>query len=158
MVGLVSGWEGIKQMLRRLVKWRVGIIWWFVAFLGPLAITIFAIGIHILGGGETPSFLVWKQEPHMVLVLMLILISPMGGAGGEEPFGWRGYAQARLQKKWGQWGPLLTSFIIGIIWAVWHVPEFFNPNSTQYALGWIGFVLLMVGEIANSIFMTCIKS
>ena len=154
VVGLVSGWDGIKQMLRRLIKWRVGITWWVVAFLGPLAITLFAIGIHMLGGGETPSFLVWKQEPHMVLVLMLILISPMGGAGGEEPFGWRGYAQARLQKKWGQWGPLLTSFIIGIIWAVWHVPEFFNPNSTQYGFGWVGFVLLIIGEIANSIFMT----
>ena len=48
----------------------------------------------------------------------------------------------------------MTSFIIGIIWAVWHVPEFFNPNSTQYGLGWVGFVLLIIGEIANSIFMT----
>ncbi len=154
VVALAGGWRGIKEMLRRLGKWRVGITWWVVAFLGPLVITLCAIGIHILGGGETPTFLVWKQEPHMVIVLMLILLSPMGGAGGEEPFGWRGYAQARLQKKLGQWGPLLTSFIIGIIWAVWHLPEFFNPNSTQYGLGWVGLVLLIIGEIANSIFMT----
>jgi membrane protease YdiL (CAAX protease family) len=90
----------------------------------------------------------------MVLVLMLILISPMGGAGGEEPFGWRGYAQPRLQEKWGRWGPLAASLIIGIIWAVWHLPEFFNPASTQYALGELGFFLLIFGEIANSIIMT----
>ena len=48
----------------------------------------------------------------------------------------------------------MTSLIIGIVWAVWHLPEFFNPASTQYALGWNGFVLLMIGEIANSIIMT----
>jgi membrane protease YdiL (CAAX protease family) len=90
----------------------------------------------------------------MVPVLMLILISPMGGAGGEEYFGWRGYAQPKLQEKWGRWAPLLTSLIIGVVWAVWHLPEFFNPASTQYALGWGGFVPLIIMEITNSIIMT----
>jgi membrane protease YdiL (CAAX protease family) len=154
VVALVGGWAGIKEMLRRLVRWRVGIIWWVVAFLGPLAIVLAAIGIRMLGGGDAPNFLIWKQEPHMVLVLMLILISPVGGAGGEEPFGWRGYAQPRLQEKWGRWGPLLTSLIIGIVWAVWHLPEFFNPASTQYALGMSGMIVLVVMETANSIIMT----
>jgi membrane protease YdiL (CAAX protease family) len=154
VVLIVSGWAGVKMMLRRLVKWRVGIIWWAVALLGPLVITLITIGIHILAGGEAPKLLIWKQEPLMVPVLMLILISPMGGAGGEEPFGWRGYAQPRLQEKWGRLGPLVASLIIGIIWAVWHLPEFFNPASTQYALGTIGFFLLIFGEIANSIIMT----
>lgn len=154
VVALVGGWAGIKEALRRLLRWRVGAKWWAVALLGPLAITLVAIGIHVQSGGEAPNFLSWKQEPHMVLVLVLILISPMGGAGGEEPFGWRGYAQPRLQAKWGRWGPLLASLIIGIVWAVWHLPEFYNPASTQYALGWSGFVPLIISEIANSIIMT----
>jgi len=146
VVALVGGWAGIKVMLRRLAHWRVGWKWWVVAFFGPLVIVFIAIGVHVLAGGEAPNFLIWKQEPHMVLVLMLILISPMGGAGGEEPFGWRGFAQPRLQ--------VFASLIIGIVWAVWHLPEFFNPASTQYALGMIGFILLIIGEIANSIIMT----
>lgn len=90
----------------------------------------------------------------MVPVLMLILISPMGGAGGEEYFGWRGYAQPRLQEQFERWAPLLTSLIIGIVWAVWHLPEFYNPASTQYALGWNGFVPLIIMEVTNSIIMT----
>jgi membrane protease YdiL (CAAX protease family) len=153
VVALVGGWAGIKEMLRRLVHWRVGIIWWVVAFSGPLVIILAAIGIHMLAGGEAPNFRIWKVEPLLVPVLMLILISPMGGAGGEEPFGWRGYAQPRLQEKWGRWGPLLTSLIIGIVWAVWHLPEFFNPASTQYALGMSGIIPLIIVEIANSIIM-----
>jgi membrane protease YdiL (CAAX protease family) len=154
VVALVGGWAGIKEMLRRLVKWRVGFRWWAVAFLGPLVIVLTAIGIHVLTGGEAPSLRVWKVEPHMVLVLMLILISPMGGAGGEEYFGWRGYAQPKLQEKLGKWAPILTSLIIGVVWAVWHLPEFFNPASTQYALGWSGFVPLIIMEITISVIMT----
>lgn len=48
----------------------------------------------------------------------------------------------------------MASLIIGIVWAVWHLPEFYNPASTQYALGWSGFVPLIISEIANSIIMT----
>ncbi len=154
VVLLVSGWEGIKEMLGQLVKWRVGYRWWVVAFFGPLVVVLTAIGLHILAGGEAPSFQVWKVEPLMIPVLMLILISPIGGAGGEEPFGWRGYAQPMLQEKLGKWAPIITSFIIGIVWAVWHLPEFYNPASTQYALGWSGFVPLIIMEITNSIIMT----
>jgi membrane protease YdiL (CAAX protease family) len=154
VVALVGGWTGIKEMLRRLVRWRVGAVWWAVAFFGPLAIVLAALGLHMLSGGEVPNFLIWKQEPHMVLVLMLILISPVGGAGGEEAFGWRGYAQPKLQDKWGKWGPLITSLVIGVVWAVWHLPEFFNPASTQYALGMSGMILLIIVEIANSTIMT----
>lgn len=154
VVLIVSGWAGVKMMLQRLVKWRVGIIWWAVALLGPLLVVLTAIGLHILAGGEAPSFQVWKVEPLMIPVLMLILISPIGGAGGEEPFGWRGYAQPMLQEKLGKWAPIITSFIIGIVWAVWHLPEFYNPASTQYALGWSGFVPLIIMEITNSIIMT----
>jgi membrane protease YdiL (CAAX protease family) len=154
VVALVAGWQGIMEMLQRLVHWRVGVKWWAVAFLGPLVISLAAIGIHMLAGGTAPSFLIWKQEPHMILVLMLILISPIGGAGGEEPFGWRGYAQPKLQEKLGKWAPLITSFIIGIVWAVWHLPEFYNPASTQYAMGISGMLVLLVMEINNSIIMT----
>jgi membrane protease YdiL (CAAX protease family) len=150
----VSGWKGIVEMLRRLVRWRVDVAWWGAAIFIPPALTFIAVGIHVLTGGEAPSFLMWKQEPQSVLFLMLILISPMGGAGGEEPFGWRGYSQPVLLKKWGKWGPLATSALIGIAWGIWHLPEFYNPASTQYAAG-IGFILPMtVMWIANSIFMT----
>jgi membrane protease YdiL (CAAX protease family) len=51
--------------------------------------------------------------------------------------------QPKLQEKWGQWGPLMTSIIIGLAWGVWHLPEFYNPTSTQYAIG-IGFSVPMI--------------
>lgn len=154
VVAVVDGWLGVRGILRRLFRWRVGIGWWAVVLLVPFALTLAAVGAHILTGGAPPPFTFWKQEWYLAPVLILVLLSPFGGPGGEEPFGWRGYAQPILQRKWGQWGPLAASVIIGIVWAVWHLPEFYNPASTQYAVG-IGFFLPMLGMwIAASIFMT----
>lgn len=155
VTAVLAGRMGIGQMFRRLVRWRVKFRYWAFALFGPFAIMFTGIGIHVLVGGDAPPLTFWREEWHLAPVLMLILLLPIGGPGGEEPFGWRGYAQPMLQEKLGRWwGPLLTSFIIGIAWGLWHLPEFFNPASTQYALG-IGFLgpfILM--EISNSIVMT----
>jgi membrane protease YdiL (CAAX protease family) len=155
VTAVVAGRKGIVLMLRRLVLWRARFRYWAVALFGPFIIMLTGISIHVLTGGEMPRFTFWKEEWYLAPVFMLILLLPIGGPGGEEPFGWRGYAQPKLQEKFGQWwGPLLTSFIIGTAWGVWHLPEFFNPASTQYALG-IGFLVpFILMEISNSIVMT----
>lgn len=105
VVALVEGRKGIGDMLRRLVRWCVGIAWWAVALFGAFAITFAAIAIHVLTGGQAPPFTLWRQEWYLAPVLVLIWLSPMGGPGGEEPFGWRGYAQPRLQVRWGVGAP-----------------------------------------------------
>ncbi len=151
VVAMVGGWKGIVGMLRSLVHWRVAIGWWAVALLAPVVITIVAIGAYVLTGGEAPPFTFWKQEWHLTPLLIGILLSPFGGPGGEEPFGWRGYAQSILQ---GKWGPLVASVIIGIFWGVWHLPEFFNPTSTQYAIGIGFFGPMIIMWIASSMIMT----
>ncbi|MBW8012314.1 MAG: CPBP family intramembrane metalloprotease [Chloroflexi bacterium] len=154
LVAVVSYWDRIKDMLRRLVHWRVGGVWWAIALSGPPILVLLSIGAHVLTGGDAPSFIFWKKEALMAPFLMLVLLSPMGGPGGEEPFGWRGYVQPHLEKTWGKWSPLIISLIIGIAWAVWHLPEFYNPSSTQYAIG-LGFILPMtIMWIAHSVIMT----
>ena len=46
---------------------------------------------------------------------------------GEE-IGWRGYALPRLQAKMH---PLAASAVLGLIWGVWHLPNFWIPGSSQ---------------------------
>ena len=155
VTAVVAGRKGLVAMLRRLIRWRVKFRFWTVALLGPFAVMLTGIGIYILIGGEPPPLTFWKKEWFLAPVFMLLFLAPMFGPGGEEPFGWRGYAQPQLQARFSQWwGPLLTSFIIGTAWGLWHLPEFFNPSSTQYALG-IGFLIpFIMMEISNSIVMT----
>ena len=37
---------------------------------------------------------------------------------------------------------------------IWHLPDFFNPESVQSSLGLIFFIPFVVGTISNSVIMT----
>lgn len=43
--------------------------------------------------------------------------------GAPEEFGWRGFLQKELQKKYN---PLIAALIIGFVWALWHLPLHYN--------------------------------
>jgi len=52
--------------------------------------------------------------------------------GALEEIGWRGYAQEALQRRISV---VWASLVIGIFWALWHLPLFFLPGSYQAGLG-----------------------
>jgi membrane protease YdiL (CAAX protease family) len=56
--------------------------------------------------------------------LNVILTLLTGGPLFEEP-GWRGFALPRLQDRYG---PLVGTLILGLLWAVWHLPFYFIPG------------------------------
>lgn len=43
--------------------------------------------------------------------------------GGNEEFGWRGFLQKEMQKKYN---PLITAVVIIILWRFWHLPLHYN--------------------------------
>ncbi|MDH5607741.1 MAG: CPBP family intramembrane metalloprotease, partial [Anaerolineae bacterium] len=61
-------------------------------------------------------------------VIAFFVIFFMGGPLQEE-FGWRGFATDRLQEKFNA---LWASIIMGILWAVWHLPLLFIPREESY--------------------------
>ena len=118
-----SGRAGLRSLLGRVVRWRVAPIWYGVASLGPLVLTLAAIARHVAVGGQRPSIGVLIGALPIVLVTavyMLIFV-----AFGEE-VGWRGYALPVLQARYGA---LLASLILGALWTFWHLPIFFNPDT-----------------------------
>jgi len=58
---------------------------------------------------------------------------------GEE-VGWRGLALPLLQDRLGSLG---GNILVGIIWALWHLPLFFMPGSFQYGNSLIIYVYLI---------------
>ena len=64
-------------------------------------------------------------------VLLFIVTYLIAGPLAEE-FGWRGYLQPRLRQRFGI---IATSLVIGIAWAIWHVPLFFLNGTGQAAMG-----------------------
>ena len=77
---------------------------------------------------------IWIYFPCLLFMTFL--------GGGQEEFGWRGYALPILEDKFGIW---IANAILGIIWASWHAPLWFMTGPSQAYMNFGGFILLMVG-------------
>jgi membrane protease YdiL (CAAX protease family) len=68
--------------------------------------------------------------------------------GPIEEFGWRGLALPVLQRKFT---PFWAGVILGVIWAIWHIPAFLLSGTPQSA--W-SFGPYFIGVVATSVIMT----
>jgi membrane protease YdiL (CAAX protease family) len=116
VLGLTTGKSGIKQLLRRIVLWRVGLRWYAIALFLPIVLAVVAVYLNVLLGAPAPTLGELGSWPGLLIVFPLTLL--IGGPLGEEP-GWRGYALPRLQT--GR-SALAASLILGALIALWHLP------------------------------------
>lgn len=114
-------WQRTKQVK---FGWK-----WYLAILSvPLLSLIIQIGVQLARGEQL------TQSPLLAHPLNLIgftILLILGGALAEE-FGWRGFALDRLLERWNLW---ISSLILGILWAFWHLPLFFVPGTVQASRG-----------------------
>jgi membrane protease YdiL (CAAX protease family) len=152
-----EGVEGKRDYWLRIVDFkRIGPRWYLVIFLFvPVLMSVTAC-LDILSGGSAEPF---KQaaRPFLSSPLSIIpyaLVTMFIGPFPEE-LGWRGYVLDRLQTKFNA---LLSGLILGVVWALWHVPLFFIKDTYQYNQGawseW--FWLFMIGIIPLSVIFTWI--
>jgi membrane protease YdiL (CAAX protease family) len=130
-----EGREGIRRLLRRIVLWRVGLRWYLFALIGIPA--IMALGTIIVPGGVA-SFGSLGLGYVLTYLTLFPLIIVLGGPLFEE-VGWRGYALCRLQPLYG---PLVGTLILGLLWALWHLPQFLVPSWAE-ASGGRGFLAIV---------------
>jgi len=100
---------------------------------------LLAMGVHVLLGGTIPDYVPFGVR-WLIVVVNFILILLIGGPLGEE-FGWRGLALPSLEARFS---PLWASLILGVIWAVWHLPLFFISGSAQSSLPFGLYALLTI--------------
>lgn len=77
---------------------------------------------------------IWIYFP---CLLFMILVG-----GGQEEFGWRGYALPILEMKYGYW---FSNILLGVIWTIWHLPLWFISNTSQSFMNFGGAFLLFIG-------------
>ena len=140
VTGATEGKPGIRRLLRRIVQWRVGPLWYLFALVGIPAITV-------LGAIVVPGVLASFSPPALSLMLTypisFVVALVIGGPLGEEP-GWRGFALPRLQRLYG---PLAGSLVLGPLWAFWHLPYFWMPEwgtPKDSALDMVWYVLAAI--------------
>lgn len=139
---IYEGKTGLNQFLKRVIQFKIGWRWYLAAIsvvilptLGQLLI------IHFLG----QDFNYGGFITQLGSFIPLIIIGPLS-----EELGWRGYALDRLQTKWSA---LVSSIMVGILWALWHLPLFFMLGTSQHELQ-IPFIGFLVGLIALSVLCT----
>jgi uncharacterized protein len=120
VLAITRGKSGVVGLLRRMVRWRVGLRWYAVALLLPVAISLTAAVFNVLLGAQAPSSVELGGWRGLFWTLLLLLLVPGIGGAWEEP-GWRGYALPRLQV--GR-SALFASLILWIALVVWHLPLF----------------------------------
>jgi membrane protease YdiL (CAAX protease family) len=131
-----DGLQGLGRFFRRLALWRAPTVWWLFLILGIPAV-VYA-GAAIKGTiGDLFPFSPWYQVlPALALALFL---------GPIEEFGWRGLALPLLQRRFA---PFWSGLILGVIWAVWHIPSFLMSGMPQssWAVGpyFLGIVAISV--------------
>ncbi|GAA2591471.1 type II CAAX endopeptidase family protein [Dactylosporangium fulvum] len=110
----VDGRRGVRDLLSKLTRWRVGAGWYLLVVLGSPALLMLCV-LPVPGAVTAfrPSL---AALPEYVLLYLVVLI--LGGPLGEEP-GWRCFATPRLQQRFGPAGGTL---ILGLLWAAWHLP------------------------------------
>jgi membrane protease YdiL (CAAX protease family) len=78
------------------------------------------------------------------MVILFFLYNIIYGGLSEEP-GWRGFALPRFQTKFS---PLVSSLILGVIWAIWHAPGRFGgieaKSLSDTLVEWVLIVLVTV--------------
>ena len=120
VLAVTEGKSGVVGLLRRMVRWRVGIQWYAVALLLPIVVILAAaaLNVFLLGAQRTSSVADLGGWSSFLLLFLLSLLIP-GLAGTWEEPGFRGYALPRLQFRYSA---LIASLILGVLWAFWHLP------------------------------------
>src|SRR5215218_8885106 len=98
VLAVTEGKSGVVGLLRRMVRWRVGIQWYAVALLLPIVVTltVAVLNIFLLGAERTSSAAELGGLSSFLTMFFLWLLIP-GLAGTWEEPGFRGYALPRLQ-------------------------------------------------------------
>ncbi len=127
-----EGATGIRALLGRVLRWRVAARWYLFAVGYIPAIKLTVALVHRLATGAWPRF---GTEPWYLIPVAIAFSTPF--QAGEE-IGWRGYALPPLAARFGL---ARASVLLGLIWACWHLPQFFIPEADTYGQSFFVYVL-----------------
>jgi membrane protease YdiL (CAAX protease family) len=123
----LDGLPGLRRLGIQLSPWSAGRAWpvLVACLLLPLAVIVLPVAIlAAVGAVPAPS---WPGPGYLYGAVI--------GGGFLEPglfeeVGWRGFALPHLQRRYSA---LVSSLVIGVVWAFWHWPNFLIPS---YPLPW----------------------
>lgn len=122
-----DGFDGIQALLKK--AWDADKIkdktWYLPILIVPPL--IYTSSFAILRFARLPL----PDSINIAVFMLPVFFAMYWITGAGEELGWSGFAIEPMQNRWG---PLKASFILGVIWAVWHSIAFLQ---TQYPGRWV---------------------
>ena len=137
-----DGVSGLRILGQCIIQFKLGWRWYVLTFLIVIAGTAGQLIINKLLGNTFNGYLFLAQ---LGSFLPLLVLGPLS-----EEIGWRGYALERLQTRWNA---LTSSLIVGLVWALWHLPLFMMVGTSQHEMG-VPFIGFLIKLMASSILYT----
>lgn len=132
-----GGVKGLRELIKGV---RVKFPWYIYVMVLTLPFAFMLLSLLLGAGLFNVSPAVWIMVPN---TLLTALVSPLG-----EEFGWRGVATPGLQKALS---PILTSLVLGLVWALWHYWLFLIPGMFKND---VPFILFLLSCIADTLWFT----
>jgi membrane protease YdiL (CAAX protease family) len=133
---VAHGQTGVRDLLKELIRWRVGLVWYILVVLGSVGLlTLAQVVTRLLGLTVTIAMPPVNLSPYVIFGFGVNFF-----ANTCEEIGWRGFALPHLQKRYNA---LISTLIVGTLWALWHLPLLFlvgNPMS-EYPFLW--FIIIV---------------
>jgi membrane protease YdiL (CAAX protease family) len=146
-----GGFAGLRAFTARVCNLRFNRWLWLIALLVPVAAAGATFMFH-------PADVVGKGSPSLPLLLSAFMFTGSGMGPIAEEFGWRGYLLDRLCRK--GWPPLVASLAIGPVWAMWHIPLYYDTTFAHvetaclfviWATAWSVVLGLIVARARGSV-------
>ncbi|HEU4539486.1 MAG TPA: CPBP family intramembrane glutamic endopeptidase [Jiangellaceae bacterium] len=123
-----DGVAGTRDLLARMVRWRVPARWYLAAAVPGVA-GLLGLGALSVTGRGLPSVAelgTMAGLPSVGWLGVFALVFVVNGYG--EEVGWRGHAWPRLRARHSMAGAAL---ILAVFWAIWHVPTFWIDSGLR---------------------------
>jgi membrane protease YdiL (CAAX protease family) len=123
VTGALAGREGVVDLARRSLRWRVPVRWYLVAlFTVPVGATLISLVIYGSKALAAPAG-GWPRalaEVAGVFLLQLVLFQLA------EEIGFTGFLQHHWQDRYD---PMKLTLYVALLWAVWHLPDHFAEEG-----------------------------
>lgn len=133
----LQGKSAVKPFLRSFLSIKFGWKVWLI-ILGVMGFANFL-------AWYLPELFGYERLPMLlptVLIFPIYWVLMIFFGGGQEEIGWRGYIMPYLESRYGLW---YGNTILGVIWAFWHFPLWYIPDSFQVFMPFPAFVLGCIG-------------
>lgn len=145
--GLTVTWlvgRSVRDWVRAMFHWRVPRRWYAYALLVPAAlVAVVSAAFVVLGEHLDGSLLAGRLAMYVPMLVFLTLLG-----GGNEEWGWRGFALPELLERHR---PVAATLVLGTLWAAWHLPLLAAQDDLSHGLGGVELSVVLAATVINII-------